>query len=434
MPIIFTTLHSKEKGGGLKALYTEHALAMAKAASEILQDEHLAGEAVQETFIRIADNLDKIMAADDNKKRGLLALMVRSAADALARRSKEQPACSACKDPAGQAAGAESPIEGILTNSEILARVAAKIKQIPPSLADILALKYFYHYQDEEISQLLNLTPENSRARLENARKSLLNLLAPEPAPARSSRSDCDPVIVQLKEKMVEILFEYAAACHVENMDNMLAHLPEDDPAFLLPPEFDLKMKTLIAGFAKKETLHKIKKKLPQVLIFLVVLFGSLTILVASVDALRVKALNIILSVHEQYTSIRIPVENNGATAQAGRSQTQDRPVYDPGYIPAGFTAEKTEQRSLLKESRYSNPQGQTIRFTQYFNGNTDLRIDTENAAVQHMSIHKSDALVAEKQGIVSIVWQEDYLLSLIGEASKAEMVKMAESVHKKSP
>ncbi|OLN26494.1 Outer membrane lipoprotein-sorting protein [Desulfosporosinus metallidurans] len=46
--------------------------------------------------------------------------------------------------------------------------------------------------------------------------------------------------------------------------------------------------------------------------------------------------------------------------------------------------------------------------------------------------IHNCDALLAEKQGLVSIVWKEEFLFPLIGEADKAEMIKMADSICRK--
>jgi hypothetical protein len=113
----------------------------------------------------------------------------------------------------------------------------------------------------------------------------------------------------QAKGKILDALFEYAAACHV---DNILAEYPfEDDsnPEAFLSPEFDQKMKKLIARYDRKEKFKQIKRRavifLPRAAIFLLVLLGSFTIIVASVQALRVKALNIILNIQNQYTSIQ---------------------------------------------------------------------------------------------------------------------------------
>ncbi|ADY57026.1 hypothetical protein Sgly_2755 [Syntrophobotulus glycolicus DSM 8271] len=240
----------------------------------------------------------------------------------------------------------------------------------------------------------------------------------------------------EAEEKMLEALYEYAAACHAANI---LAEYPAEDDAdseFTLPPEFNRKMKKIIACCERKERWDKIRKTIvrsvPKAAIFLLVLLGSFTIVVASVQAFRVKALNIILDIQNQYTSIQTEDENNDRLKQTDTHIPQDWNGYVPNDVPSGFTIDEIEESDLVSTINYKNEKGHTIEFNQYFSGNTDLRIDTEGATVQTIMIHSSNALLSEKQGIVSIVWKEDYLLSLIGEADKAEMIKMAESIKKK--
>lgn len=245
--------------------------------------------------------------------------------------------------------------------------------------------------------------------------------------------SEHKPAELQAKEKMMEALFEYAAACHVDNISN--ENPIEDDSSleFSLPAEFDRKMKKIIAGHNRKETLKRVRKKtikfLPKAAIFLLVLVGSFTIVVASVQALRVKAINIIYDIQNKYTSIQTSDENN--TMQINGKIPENWNGYVPGYIPPGFKIDKTEQRDMFEAIYYNNEQDQIIRFTRYFSENTDLRIDTEGATVHNISINNTDALLSDKQGLISIVWKEDYLFSLVGEADKSELVKMANSIEK---
>jgi hypothetical protein len=103
------------------------------------------------------------------------------------------------------------------------------------------------------------------------------------------------PAEVHAKEKMIEALFEYAAACHVDYILDENPVKEDSSREFTLPPEFDKKMKKMIARHERKESLKTLRKKtikyLPKAAIFLLVLIGSsFTIVVASVEALRVKA------------------------------------------------------------------------------------------------------------------------------------------------
>ncbi len=244
-----------------------------------------------------------------------------------------------------------------------------------------------------------------------------------------------DAVKAKVNEKKLEALFEYAAACHVENI---LAEYPvEDDfnPDFVLPPEFDRRMKKLIAKQERKIKLNRIRKKavkyLPKVAIFFLIILGTLSITLVSVQALRVKSLNVILDIKNQYTSIKTNDENNLQNQEAKVQLPQDWKGYFPEYVPANFKIFNIEENSIVNIISYKNTQGQTIKFKQYISENADVRIDTENAQVQNIKIHNQDALVAEKEGLVSIAWKEDFLFLLTGEADVTELIKMANSVQK---
>jgi len=240
----------------------------------------------------------------------------------------------------------------------------------------------------------------------------------------------------QAEEKMLEVLCEYAATCHV---NDILAEYPvedDSDPEFKLPIEFERKIKKNIVKYVRKEKFNKIRNAtvelLPKTGIFLLILLGSFTIMVASVQALRVKALNIILNIENQYTRIQTKDKNNSYAKLVDKQVLQDWSGYVPNYVPHGFIIDKTKENGIVNVIYYKNEQGHTIEFTQYITSNTDLRIDTEGAKVQNILIHSNDALLSEEQEIVSIVWKVDYLFSLIGEADKEEMIKMAESITRK--
>lgn len=235
------------------------------------------------------------------------------------------------------------------------------------------------------------------------------------------------------KEKMFDAFLEYAAASHVENIieENKL---PEEGLEFKPSPEFEYRMKKLISDHERKERIKHIKNRtfkfMPKVAIFFFVLIGSLTLVIASVDALRLKAINLIVDIKDQYTSFKLEDTPN-KTDQINNQIPPDWDGYYPNYVPEGFTVAGTEERNVLSNIYFENNQGKTIRFSQYSSTNTDLRIDTENADVQQILIHDIEALLVEKQGLVSIVWENEYLFYITGEADKNELIKMAESVEK---
>ena len=247
----------------------------------------------------------------------------------------------------------------------------------------------------------------------------------------------------QAQEKMLETLFEYAASCHIDNLIEATTHLEvSTDSELALSPEFDQKMKKIIESYNKKDKIKNFREKtirfLPKAAVFLLIVIGSLTMVVASVEALRVKVINFFVNTHQKYTDVQLrensPDQLNEQIQQMIPIQHQipsDWDGYVLGYVPQGFNVVGTEEDSTSKTINYADQNGKTIRFTQYLSNATNLRIDTENAIVEHHSIHNSKAILAEKDGRVSIVWENEYLFYIVGKIDKSEIKKMAESVFK---
>ncbi|HHY26962.1 MAG TPA: RNA polymerase sigma factor [Desulfitobacterium dehalogenans] len=179
MLIALAFIHNKKSHSQLETLYRDHASPMYKVAYGILKDEHLAEDAVQDAFINISRNLDKIMSAGCNKPGALCVIIVRNTAINSYRRRKKQ--YSMAMEEIEEHISEPGPsVEDIILDNEAFTRVTELIKELSPSYADILSLKLYYHYNDEEISRMLNITPGNVRTRLYRARKSLLKLLSQE--------------------------------------------------------------------------------------------------------------------------------------------------------------------------------------------------------------------------------------------------------------
>lgn len=60
MLMILGSIHDEEKCNRLEALYNDHCSSMYTVAYRILNDKNLAEDAVQEAFINISKNLDKM--------------------------------------------------------------------------------------------------------------------------------------------------------------------------------------------------------------------------------------------------------------------------------------------------------------------------------------------------------------------------------------
>lgn len=229
------------------------------------------------------------------------------------------------------------------------------------------------------------------------------------------------------KERMLEAILEYAGACHAENtVKEIHQDKVKEEPIF--PSELDEKVKSIINQYNKKENLKKFRRASWRLLqraavIFFIFFIGS-SILLFSVEAFRVKTINFIMETTKEYTEIK--TESSGEDAAL-------KGMYLPDYIPDGFEISKTELLSASKIIRYTNDKNQLIVFVQYKNENSSLRIDTEEAEVEKISINGFEGLLVEKEQLITILWHNEkssfYLKSNI---DKNLLIKMGESINYK--
>lgn len=166
--------HSRRK---LEALYTKYNKDMFKVAYRVLNDYHLAQDAVQSAFINLIDCLDKIDKINCNKTRSFVVIIVRNISINLYRKRKKQYDI-ALEEIEDILPDNSEPIDDKMIDAEMFNLVSSNIQELRTDYADIISLKYFYHHSDSEIAKLLNITHENVRVRLHRARQNLIKLLS----------------------------------------------------------------------------------------------------------------------------------------------------------------------------------------------------------------------------------------------------------------
>ncbi|MGI5901487.1 MAG: DUF4367 domain-containing protein [Desulfitobacteriia bacterium] len=232
------------------------------------------------------------------------------------------------------------------------------------------------------------------------------------------------------EEKMLEALYEYAAACHVENILLENPVHKNENPEDVLPPELNYKIKKIIAEHKQAERFKLFKQKMfkliPKAAVFLLILLGSFTIAVATVEGFR--AFNIIFNPQKEYTIIQNQEKNNQSTIS---EIPENWDGYIPGYIPKGFKITNINNVDNHKVILFTNNKKQTIRFNQHLIHDFDFRVDTEDSITKTILINNKEAFVIEKEGETHIVWTDDYLFRIIGNIKENELIKMAKSLYR---
>ena len=174
-----TLLHDEAAKNIFAKLYHEHRHTMFWTAQQILQDHHLAEDAVHDAFLRILTKLDRLQLDDCNKTRALVVIIVRNIALDMIRKKKRQAEQELPADWDLADDDRYSP-EQILFVQEDQERLRKALKKVKPTYVDVLILNALHQYTHQEIAELTGLSPENIRIRLYRGRRQLANLLKEE--------------------------------------------------------------------------------------------------------------------------------------------------------------------------------------------------------------------------------------------------------------
>ncbi len=175
LPFLLAGVSDRVTRSKLETLYSTYGHKMYRIAYSILRDHHLAEDAVQLAFEKIIKHLPKINSNECKETRGLLVIIIRNTSIDLYRQRKDakvQPL-----EELEEAASNEESIDDQVIKAEMFAEAVEKLKSLPPQYADIIALRYFYHYSDQELADLLGISVNNVWVRMHRAKQSLIKAL-----------------------------------------------------------------------------------------------------------------------------------------------------------------------------------------------------------------------------------------------------------------
>ncbi len=168
MLIYLQMIETQADRSKFEILYLEYRGLMYSIAYKILQNVHDAEDAVQQAFVKIAENISKIDDPMCPKTRGYIVTIVESKAIDLYRRNKAHPAVPYSDETVGIS------VEYTGTNA-----LAGCILKLPARQRHILILKYSHGYALKEIAKMLGMSYANA-LKLEQRAKARLKALCEE--------------------------------------------------------------------------------------------------------------------------------------------------------------------------------------------------------------------------------------------------------------
>lgn len=168
-------IEAHEVRNKLEQIYIEYQKQMYYMAYDILKNVHDAQDAVQTSILKLVIYIEEIEEIKCNKTKYLIVTIVRNTAIDIYRKKKNHPLLDT-EDMDMKASDDLSLDDNVIRLSEakMLAENLAKLKV---EYADVLTLKYFYEFSDKEIANVLCISCDNVRVRLNRAKSKLKNLM-----------------------------------------------------------------------------------------------------------------------------------------------------------------------------------------------------------------------------------------------------------------
>jgi len=157
-------------------LHKRYQQAMMNVALRILKDHHLAEDAVQESFVRIARNFFKIGELESPQTRVFVITVVRNVSLKMLTRLGRQPFVQGI-DP--EMIADDNLEDGMLDRMDY-ELVLQAIRALPPIYKEALLLYYVDELNTVEIAQRLNIDVETVKKRIQRGRRMVIDGLTAE--------------------------------------------------------------------------------------------------------------------------------------------------------------------------------------------------------------------------------------------------------------
>ena len=175
MPFVLA-LETEEDVKSFEELYEANKLTLYKYAYSILRNSSSAEDAVQDAFLSLARNFDKLDTSDNSRIRSYLIITVRNYSfKQYNKRKREMAAEDVWLD------GEDDQNIALDTeNKQLRKALFEKIKMLDKKYGDIIMLRYYCDMKEKDIADTLGISTENVKVRMHRAKSMLKKMLREE--------------------------------------------------------------------------------------------------------------------------------------------------------------------------------------------------------------------------------------------------------------
>lgn len=178
MLIFLLLLDTPRERTEYELMYDQHYMMVYRASYSVLKDYHLSQDAAQIFFLKIAKKFKVIHSESVKVEKGYIyRIAVNTARDML---KKERDLLSKEDSFESEIIDEQNLIEDSIIQIEDHERTLLLLDEINPSYGEIIYLKYYEEMKNNEIGELLELTPNAVRVKLHRALNALRNIVEKE--------------------------------------------------------------------------------------------------------------------------------------------------------------------------------------------------------------------------------------------------------------
>ena len=178
---LIQSIENEDERYAVDQIYRIHYQLMFSRANEILNNEHDAEDAVQETFYRISRNVEDFMHPESPTTVALISIYTRNVALNMYNRKKRQAKLfdqsedfeekiAAFMDP-------DEDIQQLVINNETIDIVRQAINRLDDAYRDVILLKYFFFMKNTDIARHLDICQNTVNWRIFKAKELLRDML-----------------------------------------------------------------------------------------------------------------------------------------------------------------------------------------------------------------------------------------------------------------
>lgn len=226
-------------------------------------------------------------------------------------------------------------------------------------------------------------------------------------------------------EALDQLLFEYMPKANTL-LDQLEEEWDKDMDSHIFSSGYKRNMKKIIKEYSRTPFQKKLANIRRYAAVILIIFILTNGVLIATAQAYREMVFRIITNIYEEFTSIKIEVEDSMDTADLELN------FIEPTYIPERFEVVDDIQSDISRTIVYMKDNNILV-FRHGLIVDGEMKIDTEGTSIKEMEVNNQMISYVFNKGMYLAHWFDDvYMYTIDAEVSFDEFVKILEGIIKK--